>query len=99
MLASRLFVCVKCRINSVYIKSTKITWYVDDKYAKLDQTVISFSLARVGSSAPQIQNNVADILIEGTGNTEDEGILGLPGFECITVISALALTGFIRRKV
>ena len=31
--------------------------------------------------------------------SEDEGLLGLPGFEFITVISALALTGFIRRKV
>ena len=28
-----------------------------------------------------------------------EGILGLPGFEFATVLSALVLTGFIRRKV
>ena len=85
--------------NGSDIKSTKITWYVDDKYAKLDQTVISFSLARVGSSTPQIQINVADILIEGTGNTEDEGILGLPGFELVSVISALFAISFFRRKV
>ena len=85
--------------NGTDVRSTKITWYVDDEYAKLDQTVISFSLARVGSITPQIQINVADILIEGSAAEDDKGILGLPGFEFITVISALALTGFIRRKV
>ncbi|MEC7976976.1 MAG: hypothetical protein VX129_03150 [Candidatus Thermoplasmatota archaeon] len=85
--------------NGSDITSTKITWYVDDEYAKLEQTVISFSFARLGSVTPQIQINVADILIEGSDNTEDEGILGLPGFEFVVVISALVFTSFIRRKV
>ena len=85
--------------NGTQIKSTTITWYVDDKYAKLNQGVICFSLSSLASSAPQIQINVADILIEGTGNTEDEGILGLPGFGLISVISALLAISFFRRKV
>ena len=85
--------------NGSDITSTKITWYVDDEYAKLEQTVISFSFARLGSVTPQIQINVADILIEGSDNTENEGILGLPGFEFVVVISALVFTSFIRRKV
>ena len=33
-------------LNGTTITSTKITWYVDDEYAKLDQSVISFSLTR-----------------------------------------------------
>ena len=85
--------------NGSDIKSTKVTWYIDDEYAKLDQAVISFSLARIGSVTPQIQINVADILIEGSSAAEDEGILGLPGFEITAVISALFVTSFLRRKV
>ena len=50
-------------ILTVVTLRTKITWYVDDEYAKLEQTVISFSFARLGSVTPQIQINVADILI------------------------------------
>ena len=84
--------------NGTDIKSTKITWYVDDEYAKLDQTIISFSLARVGSITPQIQINVADILIEGSATEENEGILGLPGFEITAVISAIFATSFLREK-
>jgi len=85
--------------NGTQIKSTTITWYVDDKYAKLDQGVVCFSLSSLASSAPQIKVNVADILIAGSGTTEDEGLLGLPGFEFAAVISALIFTSFIRRKV
>jgi len=85
--------------NGTQIKSTTITWYVDDKYIKLDQGVICFSLSSIASSAPQIQIKVADILIAGSETTEDEGLLGLPGFEFATVITALFATSFIRRKV
>jgi len=85
--------------NGSDVKSIKITWLVEDEYAKLDQAVISFSLARVGSVTPQIQVNVADILSANIDREEDKGLLGLPGFEFATVLSALILTGLIRRKV
>ena len=85
--------------NGSDVKSIKITWLVEDEYAKLDQAVISFSLARVGSVTPQIQVNVADILSTNVETEEDNGLLGLPGFEFATVLSALILTGLIRRKV
>jgi len=87
-------------INDTEIDSEKISWIIDDKYAKLDESIISFSYSRKDSSTTEpILVNVVDRLVSGSGTTEDEGLLGLPGFEFITVISALFATSFIRRKV
>jgi len=87
-------------VNDTEIDSEKITWLIDDKYAKLEQSIISFSYSRKDSSTTEpILINIADKLISGSETTEEEGLLGLPGFELATVISALFATSFIRRKV
>ena len=68
-------------------KRQKITWYIDDEYAKLDQSVISFSLTRRScDTAPPIDFNTVDILKQSSGKAEDgDGVLDrvLPGFEII----------------
>jgi len=88
-------------INGTDYNSEKITWFVDDEYEKLDQTIISFSYARKSSSTTEpTMVNVADSLVSSGSNDDEEGALGgLPGFEFAAVISALLLTSFIRRKV
>ena len=92
-------------INGTTITSTKITWYVEapqfDQYATLDTSVISFSLTkRSCDTAPPININTADIFVESSANSNDEGIIGgIPGFEFVAVISSLLLTSFVRRKV
>ena len=87
-------------MNGTQINSVRITWLNEDKYAKLDQSVVSFSYSRKDTSTTTpILLNVADRLSSSTSSSEDEGILGLPGFEFASVICAVTLTGFIRRKV
>ena len=86
--------------NGTEIKSTRITWYVDDEYAKLDQTAISFSLTKKSSqAAPPILINTADILTLSEGDAEEEGILGLPGFNLIFALISLVLVTKTRREV
>ena len=86
-------------LNGTTITSTKITWYVDDEYAKLDQSVISFSLTRRScDTAPPIEFNTVDILKQSSGKAEDgDGVLDrvLPGFEIILSIVAIA---FVARR-
>ena len=90
-------------LNGTTITSTKITWYVDDEYAKLDQSVISFSLTRRScDTAPPIEFNTVDILAKssGSGGGGDEGgLLGLPGFNFILVIFALLCVSYFRREL
>jgi len=87
-------------LNGTEIKSTRITWYVDDEYAKLDQTAISFSLTKKSSqAAPPILINTADILTQSEGDSEEEGILGLPGFNLIFALISLVLVTKLRREV
>ena len=87
-------------INGTQIKSERITWLNEDEYAKLDQSIISFSYSRKDTSTTTpVLINVADRLASSVSTSEDEGVLGLPGFELVIVVSALVLTGFIRRKV
>ena len=82
-------------LNGTTITSTKITWYIDDGYAKLDQSVISFSLTRRScDTAPPIDFNTVDILKQSSGSSsDDEGLL--PGFEII--LSIIAITFVARR--
>ena len=87
-------------INGTLIKSERITWLNEDEYAKLDQSIISFSYCRKDTSTTTpVLINVADRLASSVSTSEDEGVLGLPGFELVIVVSALVLTSFIRRKV
>jgi len=85
-------------LNGTTITSTKITWYVDDEYAKLDQSVISFSLTRRScDSAPPIDFNTVDILKQSSGSSSDDE--GLPGFNFILVIFALLCVSYSRREL
>ncbi|MFL2943953.1 MAG: hypothetical protein ACJZ2J_01300 [Candidatus Poseidoniales archaeon] len=87
-------------MNGTQIKSVRITWLNEDKYAKLEQSIVSFSYSRKdASTTTPVLINVADRLASTVSTAEDEGILGLPGFEITAVISALIATSFIRRKV
>ena len=62
---------------------------------------MSFSYSRKDTSTTQpILVNIAENLAAGSAaGEEDGGLLGMPGFEFATVISALFATSFIRRKV
>jgi hypothetical protein len=85
-------------LNRTTITSTKITWYVDDGYAKLDQSVISFSLTkRSTSGAPPIEFNTADILKQNSGSSSDDE--GLPGLNFTLVIFALLCVVYSKREL
>lgn len=87
-------------MNGTQIESERVTWLNEDEYAKLDQSVISFSYSRKDTSTTvPVLINVADRLVSGSSGEEDEGVLGLPGFELVSVISALFTISFFRRKV
>tara|TARA_B110000438_G_scaffold156054_1_gene149720 strand:+ start:1713 stop:2795 length:1083 start_codon:yes stop_codon:yes gene_type:complete len=90
-------------LNGTSITSTKIIWYIDDEYAKVDQSVISFSLTKRSSGAASpIDVKALDIIGPGgVGNSEDdEGlILGIPGFELIIALFSIVLVSFYRREV
>ena len=85
-------------LNGTTITSTKITWYIDDGYAKLDQSVVSFSLTKRSSSgAPPIEFNTVDILKQNSGSSSDDE--GLPGFNFIFVIFALLCVAYSKREL
>ena len=86
-------------LNGTTITSTKITWYVDDEYADLGKSVISFSLnKRTCNSAPPFDINVSQILVASTGSA-DEGGLPVPGFNFILVIFTLFSLAYSKREV
>ena len=86
-------------LNGTTVTSTKITWYVDDAYAQLDKSVISFSLnKRSCDSAPPFDINTSQILVATTGS-EDDGGLPVPGFNFILVIFALFGLAYSKREV
>ena len=86
-------------LNGTTVTSTKITWYIDDEYAELDKSVISFSLnKRSCDSAPPIDINSSQILGKGSGSG-DEGGLPVPGFNFILVIFALFGLAYSKREV
>ena len=86
-------------LNGSEISSTRVTWIIEDEFAKLDQSVISFSYSKKDTSTTTpILLNIADkLVLNNVGGEEDSGLL--PGFEFATVLSVLVLTVFIRRKV
>jgi len=86
-------------INGTEFSSEKITWFIDDEYAKLDQSVISFSYARKTSTTTEPVNiNVAEKLFINTESNEKEG-LPVPGFNFIFAIIALFFAIYSRREV
>ena len=91
-------------LNGTSITSTMITWYIDDEYAKVDQSLISFSLTKrsSGAAAP-IDVKALDIIGPGgVRNVEDdEGLLGLniPGFETILAIFSIIFVSSYKREV
>ena len=91
----------KYMLNGTEISSERVTWIIDDEYAKLDQSVISFSYSKKDTSttSPTLVNIADRLVVNSAGDEEEGGLLGLPGFEFATVISALFATSFIRRKV
>ena len=88
-------------VNETEISSVKITWFIEDEYAKLDQSVISFSLGRkISSTTEPIIINVADRLMPNSGVSENEGsILDLSGFNLIITILSISLISYLRREV
>ena len=91
----------KYTLNGSEIGSERVTWIIDGKYAKLDQSVVSFSYSKKDTSTTTpILLNVADkLVVNNAGGEDDSGILGLPGFEFISIVSVLFATVFFRRKV
>ncbi|MDG1544848.1 MAG: hypothetical protein P8R32_01170 [Candidatus Poseidoniia archaeon] len=91
----------KYMLNGSEIGSERVTWIIEDEYAKLDQSVVSFSYSKKDTSTTTpILLNIADKLAVNTAGEEDDGgLLGLPGFEVTTVITALFAASFLRRKV
>ena len=86
-------------MNGTTITSTKITWYVDDEYADLGKSVISFSLnKRTCDSAPPFDINVSQILVANS-ESDDEGGLPVPGFNFILVIFSLLILAYSKREV
>ena len=85
-------------LNGTTITSTKITWYIDDEYANLDQSVISFSLTRRScDTASPIEFNTVDILKQSSGSSSDDE--GLPGFEILVSILAIVIVSLRRREL
>ena len=86
-------------LNGTTVTSTKITWYIDDEYAELDKSVISFSLnKRSCDSAPPVDINTSQILVTAS-DSDDEGGLPVPGFNFILVIFALFGLAYSKREV
>jgi hypothetical protein len=78
-----------------------VTWKIEDEYAKLDQTMISFSYARKASTTtPPISVNIADLpRLNADSSGSDDGFLGLPGFEILAVSLALVAVSLKRREL
>ena len=77
--------------NGTDVDSVTVTWKIEDEYAKIDQTIISFSYARKASTTtPPISINIVDLPVSSS-RIRDDGILDrvLPGFEILAVSLAL----------
>ena len=92
--------------DQMNLKVSKVQKYWDTKpvkidYSQMDKSIISFSYARKGSTtAEPTLINVADRLLTGTeSGAEEEGILGLPGFELIIGILSLTLVSCYKREL
>ena len=88
-------------INGTDTKSVMVTWKIENEYAKLDQTMISFSYARKASTTtPPISVNIADLpRLSADSSGSDDGILPIPGFEIIVATLALVIIASKRREL
>jgi len=88
-------------INGTDTKSVMVTWKIEDEYAKLDQTMISFSYARKASTTtPPISVNIADLpRLSADSSGSDDGMLPIPGFEIIVATLALVIITSKRREL
>ena len=87
--------------NGTDVDSVTVTWKIEDEYAKLDQSIISFSYARKASTTtPPISINIVDLPVSGTEEAGD-GVLDkvLPGFEILAVSLALVAVSLKRREL
>ena len=78
-----------------------VTWKIEDEYAKLDETIISFSYSRKdASTTPPTSINIGDLPILKT-DTDDNGLLpeSLPGFEILVSILAIIVVSLRRREL
>ena len=83
--------------NGTGLRSIVVTWKIEDEYAKLDKTVISFSYARKeASTTPPTSINIADFP-QLKANVKDEE--SVPGFEVLMSIVAIVLVSSRRREL
>jgi hypothetical protein len=88
--------------NGTDVDSVTITWKIEDEYAKIDQTIISFSYARKASTTtPPISLNIGDLPQSSAGNSGGGGLLKetLPGFEILAVLLTFVVVALKRREL
>ena len=86
--------------NGTDVEAVTVTWKIEDEYAKLEQTIISFSYARKASTTtPPISINIIDLPVSSSEEAGGEGVLDrvLPGFE-ILAVSLVFVTVALRRR-
>ena len=88
--------------NGTGVKSTMITWKIEDEYAKLEQTIISFSYGRKASTTtPPISINIVDLPNAKSSQSGEGGLLpeSLLGFEILVSTLALVTVALNRREL
>ena len=88
--------------NGTDVDSVTVTWKIEDEYAKIDQTIISFSYARKASTTtPPISINIVDLPVSSSEKAGGDGVLDkvLPGFEILAVSLALVAVSLKRREL
>ena len=86
--------------NGTDVEAVTVTWKIEDEYAKLDQTIISFSYARKASTTtPPVSINIVDLPVSSSEGAGGDGVLDkvLPGFE-ILVTTLVFVTVALRRR-
>ena len=90
-------------INGTDITSVTVTWKIEDEYAKLDQTIISFSYARKASTTtPPISINIVDLPVSNSkGAGDGNGLLDkvVPGFEILVTTLVFVTVALKRREL
>ena len=86
-------------LNGTALEAIMVTWYIDDKYASVEESTFMFGYGKPESSyAPAIAVALTDLPRMGATSTSDDGgLLGLPGFPLLLAIPALAWTARRRR--
>ena len=89
--------------NGTSVDSVTVTWKIEDEYAKLDQTIISFSYARKASTTtPPISINIVDLPVSNSkGAGDGDGLLDkvVPGFEILVTTLVFVTVALKRREL